>query len=167
VSSWQTIAKVSPMDVIRSATINAVIDNLEYLKARTPAPFILGSSYDLLQLTAGGTYSLLPFHDGYSSESPSTPKGLPLPFKARLSSLVVAIRDNTLNSNVNITLYVEGTGTSLSITIPSGGTGIFANSLNEVVADSQKRVYLVVNLAPASSGAIKIEGWSIKATLEI
>lgn len=170
-SEWKSIAKVGPMDVIRSQTTNDIIDNLEWLHARTPAPCIIGSSYDMLEILAGTYYarkiSLLPFYDGYSDEDPSIPKGLPLPFKAKLSNLMIAVKENTLDVDVDATLYVEGEPTSLKVTLTKGEAGIFSDTLNETTVEQGKRIYVVIDLSGASTGNLILDGWTIKAILEV
>ena len=170
-SEWYSIPKVSPGERIRSETTNKIIDNLEWLKARTPAPCIIGSCYDLLEILAGPYYarkvSLLPFYDGFSDEDPSIPKGLPLPFKAKLSCLMIAVKENTLDVDVDAVLYVEGNPTPVEVTLTAGEAGIFSDLLNEATVEQGQRVYLVLDLSEATTGNLILDGWAVKAVLEV
>lgn len=165
--TWQSIPKVGPGDTIRSQYHNMIVDNLEWLKARVPSPFAIGSGYPGLDLAAGSRYLLMPFCPEASTGDPSQPIGPPLPFRARLSNLGISASRNDLDKDSTATLYVEGQPTALSVTVPATSAGVFWDSLHEAVAEAGARVYLVLDLTQASTGSLRLGGWAVRAAIEV
>jgi len=166
-STWQSIPKVGPGDTIRSQYHNMIVDDLEWLKARTPSPFVIGSGYPGLDLAPGLRYLLMPLCPEAVTGDPSQPIGPPLPFKARISSLGVSVTRNSLDKDAVANLYVEGQPTALSVTVPAASAGVFWDSLHEAVAEAGSRIYLALDLTQASTGSLTLGGWVIKAALEV
>ena len=62
------------------------------------------------------------------SQAKGSSKGMPVPFSGKAKKLKVYVQSNSLNYSTIVIVRKNETDTSLTVTIPSGSTGLFENN---------------------------------------
>ncbi|MEM1553048.1 MAG: hypothetical protein QXH03_10330 [Candidatus Bathyarchaeia archaeon] len=160
-------AKVMPGDPIKSATTNAIIDALTALSRMIDLTCILAIPLGPTTISYGERIVYTPFRDSSLGNDPTQVLGWPIPFKARITNLIVHVTSNGLDGNTTVTLYVNESPTVLSLQIGAKATGTFSNQVNEVVAELGSRLTVLVDTMPSSKGQISITGISMACRMEV
>lgn len=118
---------------------------------------LLGTHLLGATVPASTTYYTCPF----KSVLNSTGNGFALPSQVELRNLTVGVGTQPASGNLEVTLYVDGVATSLKITIPAGGNGVYQDTSHIVVVPAGGAVrWDVKNNATgvsASFGAISMQ----------
>jgi hypothetical protein len=95
------------------------------------------------------------------SQAKESSKGMPVPFSGKAKKLKVYVNSNSLNASTTVIVRKNETNTSLTVTIPSGSTGLFENNTIEVEYVEGDRIDFIIDTTSSTSGSIDIAGISI------
>jgi hypothetical protein len=95
------------------------------------------------------------------SQAKGSSEGMPVPFSGKAKKLKVRVHANSLDASTIVIVRKNETDTSLTVTIPSGSTGLFENNTVEVEYAEGDRIDFVIDATSSTSGEMDIAGISV------